>query len=125
MNKTKTHLHMFSKKIKLTHHCFKSSPLICIGWIDRVGFLYFLANKIHISLTGVVSSFSLPGAASPLANVVTSCHTSFPWSQDELTAYISSFGNASSHRLHLWLSFSFIIVLHPSSIRTMTLMMMN
>jgi hypothetical protein len=116
---------MFSKKIKLTHHCFKSLPLICISWIDRVGFLHFLASKIHISLTGVASSFSLPGAASPPANVVTQYHTSFPWSQDELTASISSFGNASSHRLHLWLSFSFIIIPRPSSIRTMTLMMMN
>jgi hypothetical protein len=33
------------KKIKLTHHCFKSSLSICNNWIDRVSFLYFLAQQ--------------------------------------------------------------------------------
>jgi hypothetical protein len=27
------------------------------------------------------------------------CHTYFPWSQDELDAFVSFFGNASSHCL--------------------------
>jgi hypothetical protein len=29
MSKTRSHIHMF-KKIKLTHHCFKSLPFICM-----------------------------------------------------------------------------------------------
>jgi hypothetical protein len=43
--------------------------------------------------------FPLPCAVSPLPDVTTSCHTSFPLSQDELAASASSSGNTLSHRL--------------------------
>jgi hypothetical protein len=35
---------IYFQKIKLTHHCFKSSPFICNSWIDHMDFLYFLAQ---------------------------------------------------------------------------------
>jgi hypothetical protein len=44
--------------------------------------------------------FPLPGAASPPTDVAMPCHTSFPWSQDEIDASASSSRNASSGRLH-------------------------
>jgi hypothetical protein len=44
MNKARYRLHMFYKIIKLTHFYFKSPPHICTSRIDRVNFLYFLAQ---------------------------------------------------------------------------------
>jgi hypothetical protein len=87
-------------KNKLTHHCFKSSPSICMNWIDRVDFLHIF-DPIRFASVQLASSppFSLPGAASPTIDVATSYHASFPLSQDELAASTSSFGNALSRYL--------------------------
>jgi hypothetical protein len=46
--------------------------------------------------------FLLPGVTSPPVDLVMLHHASFPWSQDQLTNYTSSFGNASSRRLPSW-----------------------
>jgi hypothetical protein len=42
---------------------------------------------------------SLSGVAFPPADITALCHAYFPLNQDELTAFASSFGNASSCRL--------------------------
>jgi hypothetical protein len=101
MNKARSHLHIF-KKIKLTHCYFKSLPSICRSWIDRVDFLHFLASRIHVRLSGVVSSlFSLwcRLSSSRRRHTTALYHTFFPWSQDELDVFASSSDNASSSRL--------------------------
>jgi hypothetical protein len=77
------------KKIKLTHHCFKSPLPVCSSWIDR---------KIRVSPTSVISSLSLPRcllSSSHRCQATVSCHTSFPLSQDELADFASSSGIAS------------------------------
>jgi hypothetical protein len=105
MNKTWAHLHIFSKKIKLTHRCFKSSPSNYSNWIDCLYFLHVWSNKIRVSPTSIVSSLSPSWCrlSSDRRHYVTvTYHTSFPWSQDELTASASSFDNASSYRLSSW-----------------------
>jgi hypothetical protein len=69
-----------------------------------MNFLYFLIRKIHISLTDVVSSISPPWchfSSDRHRHTATPCHTSFPLSQDELTASTLSSNNALSHRLPL------------------------
>jgi hypothetical protein len=91
MNKTRYHLHMYLKKLKLTHRYFKSSPSICSNWIDYVYFLHFWPSKNCISLTRLSSGRHYHAAAP--------CHPSFPWSQDELIASDSSSGNALSRRI--------------------------
>jgi hypothetical protein len=101
INKTRSHLHMFSKK-KLTHRCFKSSPSNCSNWIVRVNFLHFRPSKIHISPTDVVSFLSPPRChlfSNRRHHAAVSCHTSFLWSQDELIASASSSTNTSPHHL--------------------------
>jgi hypothetical protein len=60
-------------------------------------FFIFWSNKIRI-----VSSLSPPWcrlSSGRHRHAIASCHTSFPWSQDERTASASSSDNASSHRL--------------------------
>jgi hypothetical protein len=59
-------------KIKLTHHCFKSSPSICTSWIERVDFFLFF-GLVRFTLDQLVSSppFPLLSAASPLADIIT------------------------------------------------------
>jgi hypothetical protein len=65
-------------------------------------FFIFRPSKIHVSLTGVVSSlfplwFRL--ASDRCRHAVVPFHASFPWNQDELATSTSSFSNASSHCL--------------------------
>jgi hypothetical protein len=89
MNKTRSHLYMFSKKI--THHYFKSSPT----WI----FFIFWSSKILINPTRGISSLSPPRCRLTSDwhhHVIMPCHASFPWSYDELAASASYCGNASS-----------------------------
>jgi hypothetical protein len=91
MNKTRSHMHIFLKN-KLTHHCFKSLSSICSSWIDRVNFLHFWPNKIHVSPTGVVSFLSPPRchlSSDRHRRAIALFHTSIPWSQDELVASAS------------------------------------
>jgi hypothetical protein len=58
MNKTRSHMHMFLKK--LTHHCFKSSTFICSNWIDSMNFPHFWSSKIRVIPTIIVSSLFPP-----------------------------------------------------------------
>jgi hypothetical protein len=76
MNKTRSHLHIFSKINKLIHRYYKSSSSIYCNWINRVDFLYFFGSVRFVSAQLASSPpFSLPGAASPPADVTTSpCH---------------------------------------------------
>jgi hypothetical protein len=95
----------FQKKIKLTHRCFKYSPFICISWIDRINFLHFWPNKICVSLTSVISALCPPRCRLSFGrrhHAAALWHTSFPWSQNELVTFASSFDNASSRRLLSW-----------------------
>jgi hypothetical protein len=65
-------------------------------------FFNFRPNKIHVSPTGVVSSLSPPLwclSSGRRRHSAVPYHGSFPWSQDELAASASSYGNASSCRL--------------------------
>ncbi len=90
------------KKIKLTHHYFKSSPSIYNNWIDHVNFLHFFVKKICVNPTGVISSLFPPRCcffSNQRHHTTVPCHTFFPLSQDELADSASSFGNASSRRL--------------------------
>jgi hypothetical protein len=62
----------------------------------------FRPNKIRVSSTGVVSSLSPPWyclSSNHCHHAAAPCHTSIPWSQDEVTASASSSGNALSRRL--------------------------
>jgi hypothetical protein len=94
---------MFSKKIKLTHHCFKSSSSIYSSWIDRVIFFFiFQSSKIHVSPTSIVSSLSSPWcrlSSVRCRHAATPYHASFPWSQDDLAASASSSSNTLSRCL--------------------------
>jgi hypothetical protein len=61
-----------------------------------------LPSKFCVNPTDVVSSLSTPRCRfSPgqRCHAAVLCHSSFPWSQDELAASTSSSGNATSHRL--------------------------
>jgi hypothetical protein len=64
------------------------------------GFSLFFSSVRFVSAQLSSSlPFSLPGAASPPAHIVTPCHTFFPWSQDELIVSASSSSSASFRRL--------------------------
>jgi hypothetical protein len=57
---------------------------------------------IHVSPTDVVSFIFPPQcrlSSCRYCHTIAPCHTSFPWSQYELTVYSSSLGNASFPRL--------------------------
>jgi hypothetical protein len=102
MNKTRSHLHIFFKKIKLTHHWFKSLSSIYSSWINRVNFFIFWPSKLRVSLIDIISSlFSLRYRLSSgrRRHVVVLCHTSFLLRQDEITGSTLSFGNVLSCRL--------------------------
>jgi hypothetical protein len=63
---------------------------------------FFWLSKICFSLTDIVSSLSPPQcclSSDRSHHDAAPCGTSFPWSQNELAASTSSFGNASSHCL--------------------------
>jgi hypothetical protein len=65
-------------------------------------FYIFWLSKICFSLTDIVSSLSPPQcclSSDRSHHDAAPCGTSFPWSQNELAASTSSFGNASSHCL--------------------------
>jgi hypothetical protein len=115
----------FLKKIKLTHCYFKSSPSIYSNWIDSVFFIFW-ASKIYVSTIGVVSSLFLPRyrlSSSWRRHATAPCHTSFPWSQDELAASISSFNNSLSCRLLSWVETEALNLHHrrrPSSLNSPT-----
>jgi hypothetical protein len=68
-----------------------------------VDFLFiFQPSKIHVSPTGVVSCLSPPRchlSSDQRRHATTPYHSSFPLSQDELTASASSSDNALSHCL--------------------------
>jgi hypothetical protein len=94
MNKTISHLHMFF--FKLTHHYLNLHRLFIavesIPWI----FFIFWHSKIHVSPTSIVSFFFplwCRLSSGRRCHTATSCHTSFPWSQDDLAASFSSSGN--------------------------------
>jgi hypothetical protein len=102
MNKTRSYLHIFFKKIEVTHHCFKNSLSIWSNWIDRVYFLHFFPSKIRVSPIGVVYSLSPPRchlSSGRRRHTIAPCHSFFPLNQYELTASASSFGNALSCHL--------------------------
>jgi hypothetical protein len=89
----------FQKKNKLTHCCFKSSPSIWSSWIDRMNFLYFWPNKIHVSPTDVVSSLFPPRcrlSSDWRRYYTTPWHASFLLNQNKLVASASSSSNAST-----------------------------
>jgi hypothetical protein len=61
-------------------------------------FFIFWSSKIHISPIDVVSFLSPPRyrlTSGRRRHADAPCHASFPWSQDELTAFASSSGNVS------------------------------
>jgi hypothetical protein len=90
MNKTRSHLHMFFKKIKLTHRFFKFSLSICSSWIDRVNFFSFFGS------VRFASSLSPPRCHLSFGrrrHGIAPCDASFPLSQDELAVSASSFVN--------------------------------
>jgi hypothetical protein len=67
-----------------------------------VDFLHFLASKIRVSPTGIVSSLSPPRCrlfSGQRRHTATPCHASFPLSQVEPVASASSSDNALSRRL--------------------------
>jgi hypothetical protein len=67
-----------------------------------VNFLHFRPSKIHVRPTGIVSSLSPPRchlSSGRRRHASAPCHASFPLSQDDLVASVSSSGNALSHRL--------------------------
>jgi hypothetical protein len=69
---------MFFKKIKLTHYCFKSLFVTAESttWVLFI----FWPSKIRVNPTGVVSSFPLLGAASPLTDLATALrHIALPF----------------------------------------------
>jgi hypothetical protein len=97
---------IYFQKNKLIHHYFKSSPFNCSNWITRMNFFsFFWPSKIYVSSTDVVSSLS------PLrcrlssgwrCHIVTPCHASFPWTQDELAGSASFSDNTLSRSLPGW-----------------------
>jgi hypothetical protein len=99
MNKTKSHLHMFSKKIIITlnlHRPFVATESAV--WI----FFIFRSSMIRVSRIDVVSSLSPPRchpSSGWCHHAAASCHASFSWSQDEPATSTLSSGNTSSHRL--------------------------
>jgi hypothetical protein len=65
-------------------------------------FIIFVPSKIHVSSTGSISSLSPPRcylSSGRCRHIIVPCHASFLRSQDELTAFVSSSDNTSSHRL--------------------------
>jgi hypothetical protein len=75
MYKTRYHLHIFSKKMKLIHRCFNSSLSNCSIWINHVEFsLFFGSVRFTSAQLALPSPFFLLGAVSPPANVVTLSH---------------------------------------------------
>jgi hypothetical protein len=69
-----------------------------IVWI----FFIFWPSNIYVSAIDIVSSLFPPRchlSSGWRHHAATSCHASFPWSQEELTASASSFGNALSRHL--------------------------
>jgi hypothetical protein len=88
MNKIRSHLYMFKK---VTHCCFKSSLSTAESntWI----FFIFQTSKIHVSPTDIFSSLSPPScclSSSRRRHATSTCHASFPRSQDDLAASASS-----------------------------------
>jgi hypothetical protein len=81
------HLHMiFFKKINLLIILLNfHSSFVTVESTVRI-FLHFSPSKIHVSLTGVVSSLSTPRyhlSSSRRRHTATSWRAYFPWSQDE------------------------------------------
>jgi hypothetical protein len=78
------------------HHLFVATELTV--WI----FFIFQSNKIRVRSIDVVSSLFCPRCRFSFGwqcHDAAPCHVSFPWSQDELDAFASSSGNASSRHL--------------------------
>jgi hypothetical protein len=78
------------------HHLFVATELTV--WI----FFIFQSNKIRVRSIDVVSSLFCPWCCFSFGwqcHDAAPCHVSFPWSQDELDAFASSSGNASSRHL--------------------------
>jgi hypothetical protein len=79
-------------------------PFVAIeltAWI----FFIFWHSKIHVNPISVISSHSplqCHLSSSRRRHAIASCHTSFPWSQDELTGSASSFDNPSTRCLPFW-----------------------
>jgi hypothetical protein len=96
MNKTKSDLHIFSKKSLNIHRTFvavESTTLI---------FFIFLPSKIRVSLAGVVSSIFPPWyhlSSDRRHHATAPCRASFSLSQDELAVSASSSSNDSSRRI--------------------------
>jgi hypothetical protein len=65
-------------------------------------FFIFWPSKICVSPTAIISSLFSPRcrlSSDQRCHTAIPCCTFFPWSQDELDASTSSFGNTLSHRL--------------------------
>jgi hypothetical protein len=93
---------MFSKKCKLTHCWFKSSPSMYSNWIDCVNI--FIFRSIHVSATDAVYSIFPPRcrlSSDRHHHTTTSCHASFSWRQDKLAVFASFFDNTLLWRLPL------------------------
>jgi hypothetical protein len=96
-NKTRSHVHMFSKRT-LTHHFLNlHHPFVAAESITW-------PSKICVSPTDVVSFLSPLWcyiSSGRCHNAVTPCHASFPLNKDEFAASASYFSNVSSCRLPL------------------------
>jgi hypothetical protein len=83
------------RHINLYHPFVPAELIACI-------FFIFRPSKIRVSPTGVASSISPPRcrlSSGQHRHAAAPCHTFFPLSQDELTVFASSFGNALYRRL--------------------------
>jgi hypothetical protein len=103
MHKIRYHLHMFFLNeliVALNLH----RPIVATELTSWIFFIFWL-SKIRVSPTDIVSSLSPPRcnlSFSQHHHATVPCHTSFPWSQDDLIASASSSINASSYRLPSW-----------------------
>jgi hypothetical protein len=96
-NKTRSHVHMFSKRT-LTHHFLNLHRSFVAAESTT------WPSKICVSPTNVVSFLSplwCRISSGRCHNAVTPCHTSFPLNKDEFAASASYFSNVSSCRLPL------------------------
>jgi hypothetical protein len=84
MNKTKSHLHIFSKKNQFIIALNLHRPFIATELITCIFFIFW-HSKIRVSPTDIVFSLFPPWcrlSSGRRRHSTASCHTFFPWSQD-------------------------------------------